>query len=116
MNKTTERLETGWYEFNTAIGLTSIAHIYESGDAFIPDSEFSKEDFAQAARITSLVRAPRVIKFQHEVGETHVGAVLVDSIGEVWLKRGRSKWESTSGLASLEPTLLPATVLRESAA
>jgi hypothetical protein len=111
----TEQLATGWYEFNTSSGLTSIAHIYESGDAFIPDHEFSEEDFANASRITPLVRAPRVLKFQHQVDETHVGAVLSDSLGEVWVKRAPSKWESTSGLTSLEPTLLPATVLREDA-
>jgi len=58
-------------------------------------------------------RKPRQISYLHELAAVPNGAVLRDSLGQVWFKRAHSKYDSTDGLTCPEPTLLPATVLYE---
>lgn len=87
----TEQLEPGWYEFHTTKALTSIAYVQESGDIFIPDTEFAIDDFTTAPRILHLIR-------EEDAKEQTPDAEALDRIGRLVTPNDGGSWSDPSGV------------------
>ena len=108
-----EQLETGWHEFHTKKALTSIAYIQENGDVFLPDAEFTAEDFTTATCVHPLVRKPRTVTTVEELKELHMVVVRTDAGTIANIVSGRAYCFGYEQSAPLEALSLPATVLHE---
>lgn len=113
-----EQLETGWHEFHTKNALTSIAYVQENGDVFLPDAEFTADDFTTSTSVHPLVRKPRTVTTVEELDALPNGSVILDPSGISLHKNEFTGWGASNGAKGIDVEMIaeegiPATVLHE---
>lgn len=109
----TEALDAGWHEFHTKNALTSIAYVHENGDVFLPDAEFTAEDFTTSTSVHPLIRKPRTITTVEELKVLRMVVVHTAAGTIANVVSGRAYCFGYEQSAPVESLALPATILHE---